>query len=485
MPAILPQIKHIIVVMLENRSFDNICGWLYKPGVAPAQPSQFLPAGTPQEFDGLKSTFFNPVDRAYFSGTSTATYPVFDKATATNIPVLDPLEDILNVNVQLFGPESDNPNPNPKYPNMGFVINYADAIKQAGLTNIPVEVMEPFSSDQLPVISNLAWNYAVCDAWFSSVPSDTWPNRAFFHAGTSNGNAVNGAIPNPFDWDVPNIFKVLDDLSLDWRVYSDTEIVPALTWLMFPNLWLHTGHFHHFDDFKQDCASGNLALYTFLEPSFLVKPNDEHPPHDVVAGEQFLYEIWQAVSQSPAWPETLLMITYDEHGGTYDHKFPPFNAVPPDNKQAGPPYNFSFNRFGVRVPAVLVSPWIQAGTVFRSPIATPYDHTSILSTLRDWLPIPADKMLTSARITAAPTLEQVFTLEKARTDLPVIPPPVGEIQATATFKEPTPIQRSLVAAYAVQQDQDPADVLSNVKTSQDAINYFTANKSEAVPPFRG
>ena len=113
--------------------------------------------------------------------------------------------------------------------------------------------------------------------------------------------------------------------------------------------------------FKQDCASGNLAPYTFLEPSFLVDPNDEHPPHDVVAGEQFLYDIWQAVSQSPAWPETLLMITYDEHGGTYDHVHPPFGAATPDAKSNPGQEGFTFNRFGVRVPTVLVSPWIQGG----------------------------------------------------------------------------------------------------------------------------
>ena len=481
MPPILPQIKHIVVVMLENRSFDNLCGWLYKPGVAPAPPSQFLPAGTPQEFDGLKSTFFNPVDRGYFSGTSTATYPVFDKATATNIPVLDPLEDFEDVNVQLFADEADNPSPNPKHPNMGFVINYGDAIKAANLTNIPVEIMEPFSSDQVPVLSHLAWNYAVCDAWFSSVPSDTWPNRSFFHAGTSNGNVVNGKIPNPIDWNVHNIFNVLHGIRASWRVYKDTHL-PALTGLMFLSLWpFALSNFKSFDDFKSDCANGSLPQYSFLEPSFLINPNDEHPPHDVVAGEQFLYAIWQAVSQSPAWPETLLMITYDEHGGTYDHVFPPFGSAQPDNKSAGPPYNFSFNRFGVRVPTILVSPWIQAGTVFRSPTTTPYDHTSMLATLRDWLAIPADKMLTSARIAAAPTLEQVLTLPQARTDIPNIPPPPAEIIATATFKEPTPIQESLVSAYAVQQGKDPAAVLSTIKTRQDAINYFQSNPAPTPP----
>jgi len=463
--AILPQIKHIIVVMLENRSFDVISGWLYKPGTTP-QPSQFLPHSSTQPYDGLQSSYFNPVSPLYFTGQSSETYPVFDQATSTTDPDPDPDETFDNVTYQLFGPEA--PSPNPTWPNLGFVINYA---KVTG-TNIPVEIMEPFSTAQLPVISALAVNFAVSDAYFSSVPSQTWPNRAFFHAGTSNGNVNNGDIPNPFDWNVRNIFNVLEDMGADWRVYSDTDIVPALSWLMFPNLWPYAAHFHHFDTFQQDCASGNLAQYTFLEPSFLVDPNDQHPPHDVIAGEQFLFAIWQAVSRSPAWPQTMLMITYDEHGGTYDHVQPPFGAVCPDAQSNPGAEGFTFDRFGVRVPMVLVSPWIQAGTVFRSPTATPYDHTSILATLRDWLPIPADKWLTSARIVPAPTFEQVFTLQQARTDLPNIPPPAGEAQATDTFKAPNLIQQSLVSAYAVQQGKDPAAVLSIIKTRQDAIDYF-------------
>jgi len=201
--AILSQIKHIIVVMLENRSFDDICGWLYEPGTTP-QPSQFLPASSPQQYDGLKSSYFNPVSDLYFKNQSTETYPVFDSATSTTDPDPDPEETFDNVTYQLFGPEA--PSPNPTWPNLGFVINYA---KVTG-TNIPVEIMEPFSTAQLPVISALAANFAISDLYFSSVPSQTWPNRSFIHAGTSNGNVNNGDIPNPFDWDVRNIFNVLE-----------------------------------------------------------------------------------------------------------------------------------------------------------------------------------------------------------------------------------------------------------------------------------
>jgi phospholipase C len=343
--------------------------------------------------------------------------------------------------------------------------------------------MQPFSPAQLPVISALAANFAVSDRYFCSVPSQTWPNRSFVHAGTSNGNVNNGSPPNPFDWDVRTIFNVLEDVGADWRVYSDADVVvPPLTRLMFPSLWAHGDHFHRFDAFKRDCAHGKLGQYTFIEPSFLVHPNDQHPPHDVVAGEQFLFDIWQAVSQSPAWPETLLMITYDEHGGTYDHVHPPFGAACPDAKSNPGQEGFIFDRFGVRVPAVLISPWIQAGTVFRSPTSTPYDHTSLLATLRDWLSIPADKMLKSARIAAAPTFEHVLTLPKPRTQLPTIPRPSAQAKPTDTENEPNSIQKSLICAHAVQQGKDPNDVMSGIQTRQDAIHFFKSNPTGAHLP---
>jgi phospholipase C len=454
--------------MLENRSFDNICGWLYKPGTKP-QPSQFLPHSSAKEYDGLKSSYFNPINPLYFKGQSDNKVPIFDQAASTTDPDPDPEETFSNVTYQLFGPEA--PSSNATWPNLGFVVDYAKATGRNG----PIEIMKPFSPVQLPVISALATNFAVSDRYFCSVPSQTWPNRSFVHAGTSNGNVNNGDIPDPWEWDVRNIFNVLEDLGADWRIYSDTEVVPALTRLMFPNLWPYGDHFQHFDIFKQDCARGTLGQYTFLEPSFLVTPNDQHPPHDVVAGEQFLFDIWQAVSQSPAWSESLLMITYDEHGGTYDHVHPPFGAACPDAKSNPGQEGFTFDRFGVRVPTVLISPWIQAGTVFRSPTSTPYDHTSLLATLRDWLSIPEDKMLTSARVAAAPTFEHVLTLQHARTDLPIIPPPAGQAKHTSTEKGPNSIQKSLITAHAVQLKKDPAATLSNIQTRQDAVDFFKSN----------
>ena len=324
------------------------------------------------------------------------------------------------------------------------------------------------------MISDLAKNYAICDRWYCSVPSDTWPNRSFVHAGTFNGNVVNGIPPNPFDWNVDTIFNVLEATGNSWKVYCDTALVPSLTYSMFPKLWPYAlNRFAHFDDFKEDCRRGALPRFTFIEPSFVENPNDEHPPHDVVAGEQFLYDIWTAVSGSPKWTQTLLLITYDEHGGTYDHVMPPWGAVPPDMKSSPGQQGFGFDRFGVRVPMVAISPWIQEGTVFRSDTPVPYDHTSIPATLRDWLDIPDAKMLPSLRVRNAPTLGQVLTLTKPRTELPSISRPATEAKETATFLPANSLQRGLVAADAIRRGNDPHRALSSVVTKKDAIEYFS------------
>jgi phospholipase C len=472
--AILPQIEHLVVVMLENRSFDNMCGWLYRDG---KQPSQFLPASTKmRRLNGLHQGLFNPTSDAYFKGQPSPTYPIFPRANATNMPDPDPKEEFDNVTKQLYGP-FEPPSESPTYPNLGFVVNYALTTG----TNIPVQIMEPFSPEQVPVISALARNYAICDEWFCSVPSETWPNRSFVHAGTFNGNVLNGNPPHPNDWDIRTIFNVLEDLGIPWRVYSDTTL-PSLTWLMFKKLWHFLfERFAHFDDFKEACARGSLPKYSFVEPGFLKNPNDQHPPHDVVAGEQFLFDIWQAVSQSPAWEKTLLLVTYDEHGGTYDHVMPPWNATAPDAQSDPGKEGFTFHRFGVRVPMVVVSPWIQAGTVFRSDSAIPYDHTSILATLRDWMEIPSDKMLESKRVQLAPNLAQVLNAPSVRTDKPQIPAPHATPQPTSAAKPLNQLQRSLVSASAVQRGFDPEEVLSQMGSRQEASNYFAKQGAHNRP----
>jgi len=225
--------------------------------------------------------------------------------------------------------------------------------------------------------------------------------------------------PEPL-YDAETIFEVLETTRHSWRVYNDTVIM-SLVRLQFPQLWdpLLQPHFRGMEEFEEDCRDGTLPEYSFVEPSFQIAPNDEHPPHDVSLGEQFLLRVWKAVSGGKDWNRTLLVITFDEHGGCYDHVVPPA-AVPPDVASNPGEEGFRFDRFGVRVPAVLVSPYIEAGTVFRSPSDVPYDHASILATIRDWLQIPPEKMLSSGRVKQAPTFGNVLTRSAPRTELPVI-----------------------------------------------------------------
>ena len=465
MPPILSQIKHIVVVMLENRSLDNMCGWLYSDA---NRPGQFLPAGSPQIFDGLEQGMVNPSNRDYFAGRPSVPVPVGYGVTSSVVPIPDPQETFVNVTEQLYGPGGATATP--AYPMQGFVVNYENA---RGVTNAG-QIMEAHLPSQLPVLSQMALSYAISDAWFASVPSQTWPNRSFVHAGTSNGHVDNGDPPDPLQWNIPTIFNVLVRQNISWSVYSDTVVTPSLTRTMFPSLWdvSLSANFHGFQQFEDACAGNTLPAYSFLEPSFLVEPNDAHPPHDVEAAEQLLFRIWTAVSTSPGWPETLLVITFDEHGGCHDHVLPPMGAIPPDASSTPGDQGFGFDRFGVRVPAILVSPYIQAGTVFRSNTSVPYDHTSILATLRDWLAIPAGEMLSSRRIAAAPTLAQVLTLPIARTDIPDIAPLNAATTLVSAAEMPNDLQKSLVSGTARRLNNDSSATLATVQSRQQAIDYF-------------
>src|SRR5262249_12629106 len=117
-------------------------------------------------------------------------------------------------------------------------------------------------------------------------------------------------------------------------------------------------------------------------------PNDQHPPYDVRFGEKLIYDVYTALRASPRWEKTLLLITYDEHGGCYDH-LPPPRATPPDGATNND-YGFTFDRYGVRVPALVISPWVEPGSVL-SPLTesgVPFDHTSIIKTVRELFPFP-------------------------------------------------------------------------------------------------
>ncbi|MGD0504820.1 MAG: alkaline phosphatase family protein [Steroidobacteraceae bacterium] len=470
--TILSAVEHIVVVMFENRSLDHMLGGLYSSGTA---PSSVLPSGSASSFDGLRTGLSNPANAAYFTGGSSPLVPVAMSMASSTAPDPDPEETFSNVTYQLYGPQGAAPNPT--WPMQGFLANYVATGAQDA-----TQIMQCHSPAQVPILSGLARNYAVSDAWFASVPSQTWPNRAFAHAGTSNGHVDNGSPPDPLLWDVPTVFNVLESVGASWGIYSDAMIAPSLTRTVFPKLWdpLLDSHFHNFTAFVDACASDALPSYSFIEPSFLLQPNDAHPPHDVNASEAFLHAIWSAISSSPGWAETLLIITFDEHGGCYDHVLPPGGAAPPDRASQPGDSGFMFDRFGVRVPTVVVSPYIAPGTVFRSNSAAPYDHTSILATLRDWLGISPVAMLPSARIAAAPTLAQLLTLSAPRTELPVLTAPTARFAATPLSAPPNDLQRSLVSGAARRYGLDPATALTQIQSRQHAVDFFKRRASRAL-----
>ena len=192
-------------------------------------------------------------------------------------------------------------------------------------------------------------------------------------------------------------------------------------------------HFGKFADFTAAAKAGKLPAYTFLEPEWSKTGNSQHPNYDVALGEKLIHDVYYALQSGKNWNQTLLIITYDEHGGNYDHVPPPQGATPPDDSVGD--QGFDFRRFGVRVPTVLVSPLIKAGTVFRVPDGTmPFDHTSILKTIeRRWGLLPL-----TARDAAAPDVGDVLTLNAARVDDPL----AGVKVPSSTGKTPTPNQPS-------------------------------------------
>ena len=391
------KIEHVVVLMLENRSFDSMLGSLYPKG---------------PEFDGLSGNEAIPHtgqgDVRVWS--SNATDP-----QSMSIPDPDPGELWMDINMQLFGL---NGAPGNQLPAMnGFVDNYVRQTNGPPASYKPESIMHYYDPTQVPVISQLAKQFAVCDQWFASAPCQTWPNRFFLHCATAGGYENNS--PTHFPYMMDTVFNRLEEAGKPWKIYFH-DFPQTLT---LTKLWPYIDHFHLIDEFLDDAKSGNLPAYTFIEPRYfpdVVLPNDQHPPHNVVMGEELISSVYNAVRSSPVWKNTLLIIIYDEHGGCYDHAPPP-TAVPPDDSNPQP---FGFDRYGVRIPAVLISPYIKPGTILRAvPDGNlphngppyPFDHTSVYATLRKCFGLSGP--LTN-RDAVAPNLEDVLNMDSPDNDGP-------------------------------------------------------------------
>ena len=414
-PRHAPGFDHIVVVMGENRSFDNLLGYLYD--------ETNLPEG--QTFDGLAfGDYFNETT----DGQRVEAH-VYEGPTdrIMGLPNPDPGEEFPHVNTQLFNhvePQTNselfvehmqepfNRPPRDALPEMGgflrdYIINYERLYKGKTPTlEEASQIMGSFSPEMLPTLSTLAREFAVYDSWFCAVPSQTFCNRSFFHASTSHGFVTNKHGGGYDKWidarPAPTIFNRLEEAGLSWKIYFDKLQMVSFTGVLhapvLQKFW-NTDRFGTMDEFYADAEHGKLPEYAFIEPRMVYNHNDFHPPFgsrkesdvngeeirdsaysDVRDGDALIHDIYDAIRTS-ATPDgsnainTLLLITFDEHGGCYDH-VPPPKATPPDNAGGGE-MGFEFDRLGCRVPAIAVSAYTRAGTVINDEM----HHGSVIATL--------------------------------------------------------------------------------------------------------
>jgi len=502
-PSPLDTFEYVVVLMLENRSFDNILGYLYQNGVPPGK-----------QFAGVVgNNLTNPDEEGN-------PVPVSIQ-TDFHQPYPDPGEKYDHITEQLFS----GPSPTGTPAMQGFIKDYFNTLTELRKWPGPIDaqsktIMQCFTPSSIPVLSALATQFAVFDHWFCAVPSQTWCNRAFWHAATSWGWVNNpGLFGAPWDldnWATWSSGTTLFDLLEakfgvgSWHVYEDLAV--GLTKLVhWGDLKDKDGedYFRYFEggepfftNFFRDCASGNLPKYSFIEPHFInffedvMWHDDMHPssfdsplysdggPGSVLLGDKIVWKVYQAIRNSQSsngnnWQNTLLIITFDEHGGGYDH-IPPPSATPPN--AAGPDNGtgqegFGFDRLGVRVPMVMVSAYIAENTI----INTEMHHCSFVQTMaQKWGLQPS----LGPRQDTAPPFTEVFgpILRDLKTwpDWKTYPGPASTLDESVRSQvdpgsEPlNDLQKSIIEAISKFYAHDPGLSAILVNTAGDAKRFLEA-----------
>ena len=417
-PVTSSPIKNVFVLMLENHSFDHVFAMSKIPGLRAATTADS------NSYDGQK---------------------YYVKGGAPPFMTTDPGHEFQDVAEQLSGG------------NQGFAENYAKSCSED--TGRPAadhvgDIMACFDTPtQLPVIYQLASEYAICDQWYSSMPGPTWPNRFFVHGASSACLDRSPKLLEEVEWESHvhgfcyengSIYQALTAAKQQWRLYSDLH-----NRYRDASEWTHGGWIPQVaslkgvsifdvhpldssrdsttwaDNFANDLKQDYPYAYTFIEPNFGTSFFDkqppfkgprykcgssQHPEDDAYGGECLIKAVYEAIRNSPLWETSLLVIVYDEHGGFYDHVSPPPAPAPGDRNvnHLKDLNGFDFKRFGVRVPAVVISPLIAKGTVDH----TKYDHTSILATVQRMLGMGN----LTARDLAANDLRPLFTGTPLRPD---------------------------------------------------------------------
>jgi phospholipase C len=319
---LLSGIDHIVVVMMENRSFDHYFGGLS------------LAEGLP--VDGLSGSESNP----NLMGDAVAIH----NTTMWELTA-DPPHGWTASHAQFNGGLND-----------GFVTAY----QNAGASDLD-EVMGYYLREQLPVYHALLDEYVLCDRWFASVMGPTWPNRFHLHCGTSDGNQSNDPISG-----IPSVFDQLIAANVSCRYYAS-----GLPFVVTYGTPLPSDHVKLLQDFFTDAENGELPSFSIIDPILTAGAtigNDDHPPADVRDGQAFIATIYDRLAASPNWGRTLFVVIYDEHGGFHDHVPPPLTS--------GAEYP-GFEQLGFRIPALVIGGQVRNGCVN----GTVFDHVSVAATI--------------------------------------------------------------------------------------------------------
>ncbi len=400
----LDAIDHFFVLMLENRSFDHMLGSM--PGV-----------------DGYAG-------RNYFNNASDGA-PCAVGSQAPFMLKVDCPHEFPDVDWQLYG--------DPGMPNGGFVTRYEKKMRDENQpTADRTAPVRTFNAATLPIMYTLATEFAVCDRWFSSLPGPTLPNRQFVHAATSGGMAdspnniaLGAAMPiGGFEFENGTVYDRLDAKCIPWKIYAGdyTPLVMSLRAIASDDAMNGWTQVDRIDDLLSALpgADSSFPNYVFIEPNYgrfwsdYHGGNSQHPTDSTAGGEALIKSIYETLRSSPIWTRSALIVVYDEHGGFYDHVEPPA-AVPPGDARRYDTWSeseqarrFQFDRYGIRVPVIVISPWVEKGTID----STPYDHSSVIATISKRFRL---KPLTK-RDAAANTFSGVFSRSSPRNDAPVALP---------------------------------------------------------------
>lgn len=403
-------IKNIVVLVLENRSFDHMLGWM-KNSINPS-------------INGVTGKECNPVSTKANNNEGAAQYQEICFTDDAEYVDPDPGHSFEAVEQQVFGSAS--------FPSMNGFVEQAMTMSDQNLSET---VMKGFKPQNVPIYAALVREFSVFDRWFSSIPGPTQPNRLFVYSATSHGSTSHVKKQLAIGYPQKTIFDSIHENGLDFGIYFQN--VPTTFFYRNLRKLKYIFKFHQYGlKFKRDARNGKLPSLTVIEPRYFdlkfFPGNDDHPSHDVANGQKLVKEVYETLRASPQWNQTLFVITYDEHGGFYDHVQTPFVNVPNPDGNTGPaPSFFKFDRLGVRVPTIMVSPWIKKGTVISNPNGpTPnseFEHSSIAATIKKIFNLSSNFL--THRDAWAGTFEHVVgELTSPRTDCPEVLPDVTPLR---------------------------------------------------------